>query len=40
MNKVYEKSGVQFEGTGEETLNRMNANAMKDEDHPEYDPYG
>jgi hypothetical protein len=40
MDKVYQKSGVRFEGTGEETLNALNANAMREEEHPDYDPYG
>jgi hypothetical protein len=40
MDKVYEKSGVKFEGTGEESLSQLNANAMHEEDHPDYDPYG
>lgn len=40
MEKVYEKSGVRWEGTGEENLNMLNANAMREEDHPDYDPYG
>ena len=40
MDKVYQKSGVRFEGTGEETLNALNVNAMTEEEHPDYDPYG
>lgn len=40
MDKVYERNGVKFEGTGEESLSKLNENAMRDEDHPDYDPYG
>jgi hypothetical protein len=41
MQRMMAKTGAVFEGTGEETASSVqNSNAMLEEDHPVYDPYG
>ena len=41
MQRMMQKTGAVFEGTGEETSSSVrNENAIKEEDHPAYDPYG